>query len=139
MECVLAEHGFYAYNICSLSDLIRGLVGSPKLGIYELLAIFVKEVKDFKMSTGRNLDQLSEAIPDLCSRQSTKESKVQESVDGRMVGAKTVLVVTVVDGDLDANAGIDQPDNCCRDSNEVGVPAIGGTREPDSHFVSRVK
>lgn len=44
-----------------------------------------------------------------------------------MVSPKSVLVVSVVDGDLDRDRSINQTDDSSRDSNEVGVPAIGRT------------
>ena len=47
-----------------------------------------------------------------------------------MVGAKSVLVVSVVDGDLDRYRSVDQTYDSGRDSDEVGVPAIGRTSEP---------
>lgn len=46
-----------------------------------------------------------------------------------MVGAQSILVVTVVDGNLDAHAGINETDDSCRYADEVGAPAVGRTCE----------
>lgn len=43
---------------------------------------------------------------------------------GRVIGAESVLVPTIVDGDFDANTSIYQPDDGRRYSDKVGVAAI---------------
>jgi len=50
-------------------------------------------------------------------------------VHGGVVGSETVLVVAVVDGDLDRDGGVNQTDDGGRDTDEVGVAAVGGTGE----------
>lgn len=46
-----------------------------------------------------------------------------------MVGAQSILVVTVVDGNLDAHAGINETDDSRRYANEFGAPAVSRTCE----------
>jgi hypothetical protein len=42
-----------------------------------------------------------------------------------MIGSKSVLVVAVVDGDLDTDTGIDEANDCGRDTDVVGGPSVG--------------
>lgn len=46
-----------------------------------------------------------------------------------MVGAQSVLVVAIIDGDLDADTSINETNDCGWDTNEIGVPTVGGTCE----------
>ena len=46
-----------------------------------------------------------------------------------MIGAKTILVVAVVDRDLDGYGRINQTNNGCWDTDEVRVSAVSSTRE----------
>lgn len=47
-----------------------------------------------------------------------------------MVGAKSVFVVSVVDGNLDRYGSVYQTNDSGRDTNKIGIPAIGRTSEP---------
>jgi hypothetical protein len=73
----------------------------------------------------RDLDQLSKAVSDLCLWESLEEREVEEGVHGCVVSSQTVLVVAIVDGNLDADRGIDQTDDGSGDTNVVGSPAVG--------------
>mgnify|MGYP004502194113 CR=1 FL=1 len=46
-----------------------------------------------------------------------------------MVSAQSVLVVAVVNGNLDTDTGVDETNDSCRNTDIVGVPAVGGTCE----------
>jgi hypothetical protein len=81
------------------------------------------------MGTSRDLDQLREAVADLSRGQGSQEREVEEGVDRSVVGAQTVLVVAVVDGDLDGDGCIDQPDDRGRDADEICVAAVCSTCE----------
>lgn len=111
------------------------MIGSTKFGVNELLAILVQQVKDLKVCTRRNLDELCKSIPDLSNRQGAEESKVQEGVDRSMVGTKAVLVVAVVDGNLDAHTSINQANDSSRHPNEVGVSSVGRAGETEGSSV----
>ena len=79
------------------------------------------------MSTAGNLDQLSEAIPDLGLRESPQKGEIEECVHGSVVGSESVFVVAIVDGDLDADTCVDQADDGSGNTDIVGVPSVGGT------------
>jgi hypothetical protein len=81
------------------------------------------------MRTSRDLDQLRETVTDLSRGQSSQEREVEEGVDWCVVGAQTVLVVAVVDGDLDGDGCIDQTDDRGGDTDVVRVAAVGSTCE----------
>ena len=78
------------------------------------------------MGAGRNLDQLCETVSYLALWQSLQEREVEECVHRGVVRSETVLVVAVVDSDLDTDAGIDQANDGSWDTDEVGVPSVGG-------------
>lgn len=118
------------------TDLIRrapDLLGRPiiatKRRANQILAVSVKQVQGGLVSTRRDLNELGEAIADLRHGQRAQEGKVQEGVDGRVVGAQPVLVPSVVDTDFDGHGGVDEPDDGGRDTDEVGAAAVGGTSE----------
>lgn len=54
-----------------IPDLLRGTIGTTEAGVDELLTVSVQEVEGIQMGTGRNLDELGKAVPDLGCRQST--------------------------------------------------------------------
>lgn len=91
----------------------------------ELLAEAVQELEGGYVRAGRDLDQFGEAVPDLGFRQGPEEGEVEEGVDRGVVGAETVLVLVVVDGDLDGDRGVDQANDRCGDADEVGCSAVG--------------
>jgi len=43
-----------------------------------------------------------------------------------VVRSETVLVVAVVDGDLDADTSINQANDSGGNTDEVGIPSVGG-------------
>ena len=81
------------------------------------------------MGTGRYLDQLCEAVPDLCCSKSTEECEVEESVDWSMVCTESVLVVPIVDCYFDRDRSINETDNGSGNSNEVGVTSVCSARK----------
>jgi hypothetical protein len=112
-----------------LDQLLRASIRSAKTLLNQLLAVLVQQVKGVEMRTSRDLDQLREAVADLSSRQGPQEREVEEGVDRGVVGAQTVLVIAVVDGDLDGDGCVDQSDDRGRDPDEVCVAAVSGTCE----------
>lgn len=82
-----------------------------------------------KMRAGGDLDQLSETISDLSDRERAKEREVQEGLCWSVVRTETVLVLRVIDCCLDADRGVNQPNECGWDTNERRVPAINGAGE----------
>jgi hypothetical protein len=113
--------------IRSLADLAGLIIDTTKLCRDQPLAELVKEIECAKMGAGGNLDQLCESVSYLPLGQSSKECEVEECVHGRMVRSETVLIVAVVNGDLDANTGINQTDDCRRNSDEVSIPPVCST------------
>ena len=112
-----------------LDQLLRTPIRSAKALLNQLLAVLVQQVKGVEMRTRRDLDQLREAVADLSRGQGSQEREVEEGVDWGVVGAQTVLVVAVVDGDLDGDGCVDQSDDRGGDSDEVCVAAVSGTCE----------
>lgn len=112
------------YDISSSLQLRSSAVSTPKLVLNELLAELVEEVKDLEVRARGDLDQLGEAISHLSDREGSQECEVQEGVHGGVVGAKAVLVVAVVDGDLDGDTGVDEANDGGGNSDEVRVSAI---------------
>lgn len=54
--------------IRSITNLLWGAIGSTEPSFNKLLAVFVQEVEGVQVRASRDLDQLREAIPDLCGR-----------------------------------------------------------------------
>jgi hypothetical protein len=115
-------------GVSSLADLLVVAL-TTKARSNQLLAVLVKKIECGLVSTCRDLDQLGKAVSDLCLGQSLQEREVQEGVNGGVVGTKPVLVVAVVNGNLDTDTGVDETNDCGRDTDEVGVPAVCGARE----------
>ena len=120
-------------------DLVRGLtnfgggvISTTETCRNQLFAEFVEQVERRQVSTARNLDQLGKAIADLAFRKCSQELEVQERMDGGVIGSKTVLVVTVVDGNLDTDTSINQTDNSGGNADEVGVPPVGSTGKSET-------
>ena len=82
------------------------------------------------MRACRDLDQLGKTISYLCRRESAEESEIEEGVHRRVICSKAIFVVAVIYSNLDGHRSINQPYNRGRNSDEVGVPAIGSTSEP---------
>jgi hypothetical protein len=53
-----------------------------------------------------------------------------------VICSETVLVVTIINGDLDGDTGVDETDDCGWDSDEVGVASVGSAckTKPDVSF-----
>ncbi len=115
--------------ISRLDQLLRASIRAAKTLLNQLLAVLVQQVKGVEMRTSRDLDQLREAVADLSRGQRSQEREVEEGVDGCVVGAQTVLVVSVVDSDLDGDGGIDQADDRGGDPDEICVAAVRSTCE----------
>jgi hypothetical protein len=94
------------YLIRSLSYLGVDVV-TTKARCDELLAVLVEKLECWPMAASRDLDQLCKAISDLCFGECLQERKVEEGVHRCVISAQSVLVVAVVDGDLDADTGVD--------------------------------
>ena len=127
------QHFIYTLSvdlIRSIAYFMRGAVGTPKSRLDELLAVFVQKVEGIKVGACRNFDKFCKAIPNLGSRQCTKESEVEKGVHGSMVCTKAILVIAIIDGNLDRHRGVYQTNDSGRHSDEIGVPAICGTSEP---------
>jgi hypothetical protein len=112
-----------------LDQLLRASIRSAKALLNQLLAVLVQQVKGVEMRTRRDLDQLGETVANLSRRQGSKECEVKEGVDWGVVGAQTVLVIAVVDGDFDGDGCVDQTDDRGGDSDEVCVAAVGSACE----------
>lgn len=121
--------------VCSVPNLLRSTVGTAEASADELLAVLVEKVVGGLVCTRGDLDELGKTVSDLCLGQGTKEAEVKEGVHGSVVGTKTVLVITVVDGDLDRDGSIDQTDDSGGDTDVVGVSAVGSAGETTSRLV----
>lgn len=113
----------------SILDLLLGTIGVTESGVDELLGVLVEKVECGKVSTAGDLDQLCETVSDLRSRKCAEETEVKEGVDGSVVCTEAVLVVGVIDADLDRDGSVDQANDGGRNTDEVGVAAVGSTCE----------
>lgn len=113
----------------SIADLLGSTITATEASRDELLTVLVEQVEGVKVGTGGDLDQLCEAVADLSIGESAEESEVKEGVHGSVVGTQTVLVVAVVDGDLDGDGSVNETNDGGRNTNVVGVSAVGGTSE----------
>lgn len=130
--CLKLQHFVDAVTVdlvTCISDFLRSAVLATETGSNDLLGVLLEKLESFKVSTCGDLDQLCESVSDLGFRQSLEEGEVEEGLHGSVVGTQTVLVLAVVDGDLDGDGGIDETDDGGRDTDEVGVAAVGGTSE----------
>jgi hypothetical protein len=53
------------YLIRRIDQFLRRAIGSPEGVLNELLTVFIQKIEGLEVGTGRNLDQLCEAIADL--------------------------------------------------------------------------
>jgi hypothetical protein len=90
----------------------------------QFLAVLVEELESWPVAASRDLDQLCEAVSDLCFGESLEEREVEEGVHRSVVSSKSVLVVAVVDSDLDTDASVDQANDCCWNADVVGGPTV---------------
>jgi hypothetical protein len=90
----------------------------------QLLAVLVQQLERWPVTACRDLDQLSKAVSDLCLWKCLQEREVQEGVHGGVIGSEPVLVIAVVDGDLDADAGVDQADDGGWNTDVVGCSSV---------------
>ena len=44
-----------------------------------------------------------------------------------MVSSQSVLVVAIVNSNLDADAGINEANDCCRNADVIGIPPVRRT------------
>jgi hypothetical protein len=112
------------YLIRGIANIVRGIIGAAKARRDQLLAELVEQIECPQMGTARDLDQLGETVTNLSLRKTTQELEVEEGVHRGMVCSKTVLVVAVVHGDLDADTGIDEANDSSWDTDEVGTPSV---------------
>lgn len=115
--------------IGSVVDLLLGAIGTTEASADELLAVLVKQVEGWEMSTSGDLDQLCESVPDLSLWQSAEKAEVEESVHWGVVSSEAVLVVAVVDGDLDGDGCINETNDGGWNTDVVGVAAVSSTCE----------
>ena len=116
--------------IRSYANFFRSTISPSKSSVNQLFTIFVQKIEGIQVRACRDFDQLRKAVSDLSGRKGTKEGKVEERVDGRVVGTKTILIVAIVDSNLDRHRCVYQANDSRRHSDEVGVPAVRGTSEP---------
>lgn len=102
---------------------------TTKTSCDELLAVLVQQIKCRLVCACGDFDQLGKAISDLAFWKCLQECEVQEGVHGGVVSAQTVLVVTIVDGDLNTDTGIDQANDGSGNADEVGVSSVCSTCE----------
>ncbi|MEX5618446.1 hypothetical protein ABFV55_27605, partial [Pseudomonas syringae] len=69
------------------------------------------------------------AVPDLAFWQSLEEREVEEGVHRSMVSSHPVLVVAGVDGDLNADASVNQADDSRWNTDVVCGPSVSRTCE----------
>lgn len=85
----------------SILNLLLSTVGVAESSVDQLLGVLVEKIECGKVSTGGDLNQFCETVPDLGGGKCAEETEVKEGVDGGVVCTKTVLVVGVVDANLD--------------------------------------
>jgi len=115
--------------VCSLLDLSRSTVLAAETGGDELGTVLLQKLKGLQVCTSGDLDELCETISDLRLGKCAEEGEVEESLDRSVVGTKTVLVVTVVNGDLDRDRGVNETNDGGGDTNVVRVSAVGSAGE----------
>ena len=131
VRCLELQHLMNTSTVDGVSSLANLLVIAltAEAGSDQLLAVLVKKIECGPVSTCRDLDQLGKAVSDLCLGQGLQERKVQEGVDGSVVSTQPVLVIAVVNSNLDTDTSIDETNDSGRNTDEVCVPAVRGTRE----------
>lgn len=87
--------------VTGLGDLLGSIIRAAEASLDDLFGVLVKQVKGWQVCTRGDLDQLREAIADLCLWQSAEEGEVKEGVDRCVVCAKAVFVVAVVHSHFD--------------------------------------
>jgi hypothetical protein len=113
--------------VCDLADLALSTICSAEAGLNESLAVGLKQLPCAEIRDGRDLYKLRESISDLAGGEGTKEGEVKEGHGWGVVSSKSVLQLAVVDGNLDADSGIDETDDCGGNSDEVGVSSVACT------------
>jgi hypothetical protein len=114
------------YNIGRLADLIESAICSTEPRLDQLLAVLVQQVEHLQVGARRDLDELGESVSHLGDRQRAQKGKVQKGVHGGVVCAQAVLVSAIVDGHLDADAGVNETNNGSGNADKVGVASVGG-------------
>lgn len=110
--------------IRSLADLTRLVIDAAEFCGDQPFTELVEKVEGPKMCASGDLDQLCESVSYLTLWQGLQECEVEESVHGRVVRSETVLVVAIVDGDLNADACIDQTNDGRGNPDEVGISSV---------------
>lgn len=125
--CLELQHFVDGISVDAIRNLFQSEIGtfSTTEGLADQgLTIGVEKVEGWEMSANGDLDQLREAITDLRDWQSPQEGEVKEGLCWSMIGTKTIFVLRVIDGCLDAHGSINQTDECSRNADEWCVPAI---------------
>ena len=112
------------YLIRGLSDLGIDVVTTEARGD-QLLTVLVEELESWPVAACGDLDQLCKAVSDLCFWKCLQEREIEECVHWGVISSESVLVVAVVDGDLDTDAGVDQANDGGWDTDVVGGPSVG--------------
>lgn len=111
----------------SLAEVGGCGVGTAEARANEVFTIAIEKLERAQVGACGYLDELGKAVADLADGQSAQEAKVEEGVDGGVVGTQAVLVVAIIDCDLDGDGSVNEADDGCRDADEVCVTTVGGT------------
>ena len=115
--------------IRSFMDFLCGAICAAEASGDKLLAVFVQEVKGGFVRAHRNFDQLCKSISNLRRGQGTEETKIEECVNGGMVGSQAILIIPVIDSDFDRHRRVNEADNGRRYANVIRVSTISCTCE----------
>ncbi len=129
--CLQFEHGLDRLVRQAVGDVpqFRGAVEVAEAGAEQIGSVLLEHLEDPEVAHHRDLDELGHAVADLVLGQGGQEAEVQQHLLRRVVGAETVLVLAVVDGDLDGHGGVDQADERGGDADVRRVAAVTGTGE----------
>lgn len=106
-------------GVGGLFELEAAAIGASEAVRYQLLAVLVEELEGGEVCAGGDLDEFGEAVADLGYGQGSQEGEVEEGVDWGVVGAESVLVLAVVDGDFDGDRGVYEANDRGGDADEV--------------------
>lgn len=81
------------------------------------------------MGASGDLDELRKTVPNLGNRKGSQECEIEESVNWCMVCAESIFVVAIIDSNFDRNGSVYETNHGSRNSYEVRVPFVGGTRK----------
>lgn len=145
------EHDLDTTPTDLISDLLElGIraIRTAKATVNELRAMCDQKVPDTLLSDSGDLDEFSEPIPDLSSRKSLEEREVEEGRKWCMVSSQPaadmilcqaqmlnlrkmnkrvpVLILAPVQADFDGDGGVDETDERCGNTDEIGRATIRG-------------